>query len=79
LLIGPLALRIEWHELDETNGDALFTTKGSEIDNFILIHTAHDNTVDFYGRQTCSLCRSNTFKHTIEFVTASDLFETITL
>jgi hypothetical protein len=48
LVVGPLALGVEGHELDEAHGDAPLTTEAGEVDQLVVVHPAHHHRVDLH-------------------------------
>ena len=79
LLVGPLPLRIEWHEFNEANSDAAFAAEAGEVDDFVIIHAAHHDAVDLHRCEACAHCGIDAFKHLVEFISTSDLFKTFSL
>src|SRR5438128_631134 len=52
LVVTPLPLRVERHELDEAHADTLLATETREVDDLVVVDPAHDDGVDLDRRQT---------------------------
>ena len=66
---------VERHELDEAHADSLGAPERSEVDDFVVVHTAHDDAVDLHGMQARVERGVDAREHTVELVAPGQLTE----
>ena len=77
LIVGPTALRVERHELDESDRDAFGPTELGEVDEFIVVDPAHGHDIELDRGQSGFDCRIDSVEHLGKFIAAGDLGESI--
>src|ERR1700683_406821 len=71
----PVAIRVEWHVLDESHDQIAVARKFGERFHFAIIYSAHEDRVALHWAQRGCLCRVNSRHYFVEGLRARDFFE----
>ncbi len=77
LVVAPLPLRVERHELDEPHPDALFATEAREVDDLVVVDAAHHDRVHLHGVQSGDERGVDAGEHPVELVALGERKEAL--
>ena len=78
-VVAPALVGVERHPLDKPNNNTFVSTETSEVNKFVVVDTPHHHTVDLDRLETGFDCCVDAIEHRVEFVSPSQLEETILL
>ena len=77
LVVAPLPLRVERHELDEAHADALLATEAREVDDLVVVDAAHHDRVHLHRVEPGDERGVDAGEHPVELVALGERDEAL--